>query len=190
MLAWPFVYLGLRVENLEGGPLGLRIHRLFNVTRHADPREKLCSSNHNLADPISVELNMWHHVGMAHHSTLAAVWKILRWSSGSPDPSYVLTLLVMQILLGNLKLQILRVNGLVNTVVLVGLLRRDGPDSPRLSLEKTLGLWEGFSSGMKPGGPSVVCLLLFLAIFRTTESAGVGACSTDLLIIGDEFLGT
>ncbi|GJY17435.1 hypothetical protein Tco_0388926 [Tanacetum coccineum] len=26
------------------------------------------SSNHSLAFPVSVELNMWHHVGMAHHS--------------------------------------------------------------------------------------------------------------------------
>ncbi|GJT52660.1 hypothetical protein Tco_0978817 [Tanacetum coccineum] len=38
--------------------------------------------------------------------------------------------------------------------------------------ENTWSLRRSFSSGMKPGGPSVVCLLPFLAVFCTTESAG------------------
>ncbi|GJZ83355.1 hypothetical protein Tco_0648528 [Tanacetum coccineum] len=46
-------------------------------------------SNQTLAFPVSIELNIWHHVG--HLSVFIADWKSFKWSFGSPLPSYVLT---------------------------------------------------------------------------------------------------
>ncbi|GJV55505.1 hypothetical protein Tco_1456510 [Tanacetum coccineum] len=37
-----------------------------------------CLSNQTLAEPMNVELSMWHQVGMAHRSIFAAAWKIFR----------------------------------------------------------------------------------------------------------------
>ncbi|GJW21725.1 hypothetical protein Tco_0032347 [Tanacetum coccineum] len=55
-------------------------------------------SNQALAFPVSVELNIWHHVGIAHLYVFAADWNSFKWSSGSPLPSYVLTWLGILVL--------------------------------------------------------------------------------------------
>ncbi|GJU14525.1 hypothetical protein Tco_1142491 [Tanacetum coccineum] len=73
------------------------------------------SSNHSLATPIRVELNMYNHIDMAHRSTFAAVWKFFGWSFEFSVPSYILTLLGMHILLGNTKLRIRGVNESVSS---------------------------------------------------------------------------
>ncbi|GKB91099.1 hypothetical protein Tco_0963371 [Tanacetum coccineum] len=64
---------------------------------------------------MSVELNMWHQVGMTHRSIFAAAWKIFRWSSGSLVSSYVFTLIGMRVLFGTSKFQICAVNGSVSS---------------------------------------------------------------------------
>nr|GEU42526.1 phospholipase-like protein [Tanacetum cinerariifolium] len=53
------------------------------------------------------------------------------------------------------------------------------PTEMELVLEQTQ---QGTSYEVLLGGPSVVCLLHFPVVFRTMESAGVGARSTDFLI--------
>ena len=62
------------------------------------------------AFPTNVELNMWHHTGCGQFSIVAADSKIFRWSSGSPVPSYVLTLAGMRLLLSSEKSLMRRVN--------------------------------------------------------------------------------
>ncbi|GJS91358.1 putative nuclease HARBI1 [Tanacetum coccineum] len=69
------------------------------------------SSNHTLAALIKVKLNIWHHVGIAQHSTWVEAWKTFKWSSGSLIPSYVFTLLGIRVFLELLKLRIRGVNG-------------------------------------------------------------------------------
>nr|GEU68224.1 hypothetical protein [Tanacetum cinerariifolium] len=75
----------------------------------------LCSSNHNRANPSKVALNVWHQVGITHLSTLAAVVKVFRWSSGSPVPSYDLTVEGILILFGKTNLLILWLKGAVDS---------------------------------------------------------------------------
>ncbi|GJZ66317.1 hypothetical protein Tco_0623013 [Tanacetum coccineum] len=67
-------------------------------------------SNQTLAFPVSVELNIWHHVGIAHLSVFAADWNNFKRSSGSPLPSYVLTWLGI-LVLGKSKCRIRGVKG-------------------------------------------------------------------------------
>ncbi|GJV75306.1 hypothetical protein Tco_1506890 [Tanacetum coccineum] len=74
------------------------------------------SSNHSRADPNKIELNMWHQVGIAHLSTLVAVVKVLRRSSGSPVPSYIFMVMGIQILFGKKILLILLVKGVVDSL--------------------------------------------------------------------------
>ncbi|GKD86734.1 hypothetical protein Tco_1357888 [Tanacetum coccineum] len=62
-------------------------------------------SNQTLAFPVSVELNIWHHVGIAHLSVFAADWNSFKWYSRSLLPLYVLTWLGI-LVLGKLKCRI------------------------------------------------------------------------------------